>query len=126
VLHRFSERDNETVARLCPYCAEVFAGKEGVRIHLGQVDGRKNHPRNANARHEPEDFPRVSVDEEHNVVAVLNDPLAEEGEELSSNQCVPVTRVYRYVASLLADDSYKQAEQARRYFLDVGPTGDSG
>jgi len=42
-----------------------------VLIHLGQVEGRKNHPANASEVHEPGDFPVVELDEAENVVAVV-------------------------------------------------------
>lgn len=66
------EREVETVARLCPYCGRPFKGKHGVMIHLGQVAGRRDHPPNASAVHEPEDFPVVELDEDENIVGVVS------------------------------------------------------
>jgi hypothetical protein len=65
------ERESESVARLCPYCQNHFSGKEGVAIHLGLVEGRKNHPVNASAFHTPEDFPVVKLDEKENIISVV-------------------------------------------------------
>jgi hypothetical protein len=65
------ERESESKARLCPYCQNHFSGKEGVAIHLGLVEGRKNHPRNASDFHSPEDFPVVKLDENENIISVI-------------------------------------------------------
>lgn len=65
------DRRSESVARICPYCSSPFKGKGGVMRHLGLVEGRKDHPPNANALHEPEDFPVVRLDEDENVVGVV-------------------------------------------------------
>jgi len=66
------ERKSESVARLCPYCGDHFSGKEGVKIHLGQMAGRKNHPEGAASMHEPADFDRVELDENENITAVVD------------------------------------------------------
>lgn len=68
------ERESEQVARLCPYCERPFRGKHGVMIHLGQVAGRKNHPKDATDQHEPDDFAIVHVDDNENVVEVVEEP----------------------------------------------------
>jgi len=68
------ERESESVARLCPYCRQHFSGKNGVLIHLGQMSGRKNHPPEASALHEPEDFPVVELDEDENITSVVSNP----------------------------------------------------
>lgn len=67
------EREAEDVARLCPYCRQVFRGKNGVLIHLGQVAGRKGHPPTGSAGHDPEDFPVVRLDDDENILSVLED-----------------------------------------------------
>jgi hypothetical protein len=68
------KRDSEQVARLCPYCERPFRGKHGVMIHLGQVAGRKNHPKDAPERHEPDDFSIVHVDDNENVIELVEEP----------------------------------------------------
>jgi hypothetical protein len=68
-----SDRESESVARLCPYCRQPFSGKEGVMIHLGQVAGRKNHPENGSEIHDPTDFPAVKLDADENIIAVAGD-----------------------------------------------------
>jgi hypothetical protein len=78
------ERESESVVRLCPYCKNHFSGKEGVAIHLGLVEGRKNHPRNASDFHSPEDFPVVKLDEKENIISVVErgeDTVDEEDKE---------------------------------------------
>jgi len=67
------ERDAEEVARLCPYCERPFKGKHGVMIHLGQIQGRKDHPQNASEKHEPDDFAIVHVDDNGNVTEIIEE-----------------------------------------------------
>ncbi|PAU79744.1 hypothetical protein CK500_16035 [Halorubrum salipaludis] len=112
------ERDTERVARLCPYCGTSFVGKQGVLIHLGQVAGRKNHPEGAADYHRPEDFPRVRVDEEENITAVIEqEPVAgPSGSEVT----IPVARVYHYIGKLLSQNRSEEAQRARRYLLQNG------
>lgn len=109
------ERDTDETARLCPYCFEVFAGQEGVRIHLGQVAGRKNHPRNPAA--DPVDFPEVVVDETGNVEELKYDWL--EGTEAPDAPTISATRVYRYLATLLSEGHREEARRARDHL--IGP-----
>jgi hypothetical protein len=116
------QRETEQVGRLCPYCFSVFSGKQGVRIHLGQVAGRKNHPLDANERHSPEDFPRVAVDRMDNVVDVLSESV-DSSEESSATSSIPVERVYRYIARLLADGEQDLAREARQQLF--GPESDA-
>lgn len=111
------ELDTEQVARLCPYCGTPFTGKQGVLIHLGQVAGRKNHPENAAEMHEPEDFPRVKMDDQENVVEVLDDGPASSGSG-PHEQSVSTEKVYRYIADLLADDRADEARRVRRGLLE--------
>jgi len=108
------ERDTEQVARLCPYCGTPFTGKQGVLIHLGQVAGRKNHPEDAADKHEPENFPRVTVDEQGNVVEMLGEPTTED--------TIPISRVYQFIAELQAEGHTEMARKARNHLLNEGET----
>lgn len=114
------ERETEQVARLCPFCSQTFAGKEGLLIHLGQVAGRKNHPRNPTERYDPGDFPRVVIDDQDNVVEV-KEQWNKEGLDLPTGIRIPVRRIYRYIAELLADGKPEEAQRAREYLLGPGP-----
>ena len=113
------ERDNEKHARLCPYCNQTFSGTQGLMIHLGQTAGRKNHPANPKDRHEPGDFPRVKVDADGNVQQVAGPQVnpADSREEDS----VPMARVFRLIANLIADGQTKTANRVRRDLLGVEP-----
>ena len=42
-------------------------------IHLGQTEGRKNHPEDATDRHDEHDFAIARVDDDGNVQEVLED-----------------------------------------------------
>lgn len=90
------ERETEAVARICPYCGRPFKGKNGVSIHLGLVAGRKDHPPNASALHEPADFPVVEVDDDENVVADIS----------SQQSAVPDTETGH---AEMEDDDYETA-----------------
>lgn len=107
------ERETDETALLCPYCFEVFSGKEGVRIHLGQVAGQRNHPQNPSA--DPVDFPEV--DDQGNVDDVIYGWC--EGEELPGGPTISANRVYRYIAVLLAKGDKEEARRARDYL--IGP-----
>lgn len=112
------ERESEDVARLCPYCSAPYKGTNGVLIHLGQVAGRKNHPKNAADMHSEEDFPRVEIDEFENVTAVIDDP-----DDLTPDDtgkgAVPKPRVYRLIADLVADNEVVTAHRVRKQLLGV-------
>jgi hypothetical protein len=41
-------------------------------IHLGQLSGRKNHPKNPRDKHDIDDFPVVHVDDQDNIVEVVD------------------------------------------------------
>ena len=111
------ERDNEKHARLCPYCSETFAGVQGLMIHLGQTAGRKNHPANPKDRHEPRDFPRVKVDAEGNVQQVAG-PQVDSTDSRESGT-VPMARVFRLIADLIADGQTQTANRVRRSLIGV-------
>lgn len=66
-----SERDTESVNRLCPYCERPFNGKQAVMIHLGSMAGRKDHPENATEHHNMDDFAIVRVDNNQNIIEVV-------------------------------------------------------
>lgn len=117
------ERDAEQVARLCPYCERPFRGKHGVMIHLGQVQGRKNHPENAPDLHKPDDFAIVHVDENENVIEMVEEPTEmpsterrreaeEEGESLD------VDDVRGYIEGLREQGLDEQADQAEKMLLN--------
>lgn len=67
------ERNNEDVARQCPYCHQVFRGKQGLEIHFGQVVGRKNHPKDRDEFPDATECPIVRVDEKGNITDVVQE-----------------------------------------------------
>lgn len=116
------ERDNEKHARLCPYCSQTFAGIPGLMIHLGQKSGRDNHPENPKERHEPREFPRVEADAEGNIERVCT-PSSTPTEEYGAG-AIPVARVFRLVADLLAENEVAFAERVRGDLIGVQPETD--
>ncbi|EMA30330.1 hypothetical protein [Haloarcula japonica] len=113
------ERDNEKHARLCPYCNQTFTGEQGLMIHLGQIAGRKNHPANPKDRHEPGDFPGVKVDAEGNVQQVAGPQ--RNPTDSREKGAVPMSRVFRLIANLIADGQTKTAGRVRRDLLGAEP-----
>jgi hypothetical protein len=111
------ERDTENVARLCPYCSRPWKGKNGVLIHLGQVAGRKNHPKNAAERHSEDDFPRVEVDEQGNITSVVDDA-APSRDDAIENGAVPVQQVYQLIAKLVSENQQQAARQVRQHLIE--------
>jgi hypothetical protein len=112
------ERDTENVARLCPYCSQPFTGKQGVLIHLGQVAGRKNHPKNAADHHSEEDFPIVKLDERENIISVVEEP---DGIDIADTEkgAVSKRRVYRLIADFMAHGDAQGASRVRRTLLGI-------
>lgn len=68
-----SERDVEDVARLCPFCRRPFSGYQGVMIHLGQMEGKENHPEDSSEQVEKDDCPVAHVDENRNVIEIVEE-----------------------------------------------------
>ena len=67
------EREKEDVARQCPYCRQVFRGKQGLEIHFGQVVGRKNHPKDRDEFPDATECPIVRVDDKGNITDVVQE-----------------------------------------------------
>jgi hypothetical protein len=111
------ERDTENVARLCPYCAQPCQGKNGVLIHLGQMEGRQNHPPDAADLHSEEDFPIVEVDERGNIISVADEPV--DRRESDSEKAVSRQRVYHLIAEFMAHGDTLAAQRVRRHLLGV-------
>lgn len=110
-------RDQETVARLCPYCGRPYRGKQGVMIHLGQVEGRKDHPNNATDRHNPEDFAVVEVDSDGNIVEVVEE--AAKHNMPSTEKRIGIKKdVKEYVAFLEERGLDEEADKAKTMLLD--------
>ena len=79
-------RKTENVARQCPYCGQVYRGKQGLAIHFGQVVGRKNHPANRDEFPDASDCAIVHVDGDQNIIEVL---------EADESNVMPSTRLRR-------------------------------
>jgi hypothetical protein len=117
------ERDSETVARLCPYCERPFRGKHGVMIHLGQVQGRKNHPEDAPKLHKPDDFAIVHVDENENVIEMVEEPTEMPSTERrreaeKEDESLDVDDVKEYIEGLREQGLDEQADQAEKMLLN--------
>ena len=117
-----TEREGEEVARLCPYCRQTFTGKHGVMIHLGQMAGRKNHPTAPTEKHDPTDFPVVSVDDDGNVLEVVEEgtqmPSTERRQEAEKPRKPDKPEIREYINSLRENGQYKEAEKAEQMLLN--------
>lgn len=117
-------RNPEQVARLCPYCERPFRGKHGVIIHLGLVEGRKNHPEDASDQHDPDDFPIVHVDENENVVEIVEEGTAmpstqrrREKEDVGELGTLSPADVKAYIEDLREQGLDDEAERAEKMLL---------
>jgi hypothetical protein len=59
--------------RLDTYTGQVFKGKRGMMIHLGQKAGQDNIPKNVTNMHDGDDFPIVEVDDDGNITKLLRE-----------------------------------------------------
>lgn len=112
------EREQEAVARLCPYCERPFKGKYGVMIHLGHLAGRKNHPEDGREIHDLEDFAIVHVDENQNVVEIVEEetamPSTKQRKEKSNEDAPREEDIRQHIQDLRdqgLDDEADRAEQ---------------
>jgi len=85
-------------------------------IHLGQTAGRKNHPEDPTDIHDPEDFPRVEVDDAGNVQTVADAAEMDPSDDIEKGT-VPVSHVFRLIADLVADGETQTAQRIRRALL---------
>lgn len=115
------ERESEQVKRLCPYCRRPFRGKHGVMIHLGQMEGRKNHPENPKERHDPDDFAIVHVDEHDNVIETVEEsttmPSTERRVEGTDAGSLDGDNIKAYIKGLRDKGLEKEAERAEQMLL---------
>jgi hypothetical protein len=65
-------REEEDVARLCPYCGRGFQGFRGIKIHVGQKAGQGVHPEDS-VDLEKEDCPVARVDDDMNVIDLVEE-----------------------------------------------------
>lgn len=115
-------RNPEDVARLCPYCERPFRGKHGVMIHLGQMQGRKNHPENPTEKHDPDDFAIVEVDDKENVTKMVEEPETmpstdRRREAAAAGKGVDEEQVRKHIESLREEGLDEQADRAEEMLL---------
>jgi len=110
-------RNVENVARQCPFCGMVFNGKHGVMIHIGQTEGKKNHPDDATDQVDADDLPIVELDEDENIVNVVEGdakmPSTKRREEKEDEE----DRIKRYISRLRDEGKDKEADIAEQELL---------
>lgn len=115
------QRDTEQIARLCPYCERPYRGKHGVMIHLGQVEGRKDHPKNATEKHDPSDFAIVEVDENENVTEIVDEgtmmPSTERRRSDSDTESLNEENIQAYIDDLREQGKEEEARRAEQMLL---------
>jgi hypothetical protein len=113
-------RQVEETARLCPYCGRAFRGYQGVKIHLGQKQGKGVHPEDAVEETTKEDTPVAHVDEDMNVIEVVEEaslmPSTKRRLE-SDSDSVPIERVQEFIVGLEEDGFQECADRARDELL---------
>jgi hypothetical protein len=88
-------------------------------IHLGQIQGKENHPENAADLVDKDDCPVAHVDENRNVVEVIEEgdpdlmPSTEDRREAS----VPRSDVVAYIEWAESNDYLTAANKAREMLL---------
>lgn len=115
-------RKTEQVGRLCPYCEEVFRGKQGVMIHLGRMAGRGTHPENPRESHEPEDFDVVHVDDSGSVIETaagdsVMPSTRKRRQQEGTAETIPEQRVREYISDLRVRGKHEEAERATEMLL---------
>jgi len=115
-------RKTEQVGRLCPYCEEVFRGKQGVMIHLGRMAGRGMHPENPRENHDPEYFDVVHVDESGSVIETaagdsVMPSTRKRRQQEATDETIPEQRVRKYISDLRVRGKHEEAERATEMLL---------
>jgi len=114
-------RNTESVGRECPYCKEVFRGKQGVMVHLGRAAGEGQHPKDPKQNHDGSEFSIVRTDDSGSVV-----------DRVESGTMLPATerrlqrdeeaslhdRVEEYISDLRDRGMEEEAERAEAKLLD--------
>lgn len=113
------EREVENTARLCPFCGHAFKGYQGVKIHLGQKQGKGVHPESAVEDTSVEDCPVAEVDEDMNVINVVeeNSLMPSTKRRIEGADTIPIETVQEYIQELEDDGLAEQAERARSTLL---------
>jgi len=94
-------------------------------IHLGQLAGRKNHPKNPKEKHDSDDFAIVHVDENENVIEVVEEatslPATEKRREAEADDedaSLDPDAVREHIESLREQGLDEQADQAEKMLLN--------
>jgi hypothetical protein len=113
------ERKVEDTARLCPFCGNAFKGYQGVKIHLGQKQGKGVHPENTVEETSLEDCPVAEVDEDMNVINVVeeNALMPSTKRRIEGADSVPIETIQEYIQQLEDDGHEEEADRARSALL---------
>jgi hypothetical protein len=113
------ERKVENTARLCPFCGNAFKGYQGVKIHLGQKQGKGVHPEDAVESTSLEDCPVAEVDEDMNVINVVkeNGLMPSTKHRIEGEDSVSIEIIQDYIQNLEKDGLEEQADRARSELL---------
>lgn len=110
-------RNVEQVARQCPFCGMVFNGKHGVMIHIGQTEGKKNHPKDATEQVETDDLPVVEVDEDQNIINTVEGDAVMPSTERRREQEDEEARIKKYIKRLREEGKEEEADIAEQELL---------
>lgn len=110
-------REVENVARQCPFCGMVFNGKHGVLIHIGQTEGKKNHPDDAGEQVEIEDLPVVELDEDENIINVVEGDAKMPSTKRRQEKEMKEERIKDYIKKLREEGKDEEAAIAEKELL---------
>lgn len=111
----------ENVERLDTYTGEVFKGKRGLMIHLGQKAGQDNIPNKVTEMHDGEDFPIVRTDDDGNIVELIepgSDDVPSAAPHLPWTDTIPKERVVNFIEEVENTTGAATAEKIREALLE--------
>ena len=110
-------REVDHTARQCPWCAQVFDGKQGAMIHIGQTAGQKNHPADASDQVDGDDLPIVELDDRGNIVDVIEGDAIMPSTRQRQDGDDHEEKIRRYIERLREEGKDEEADIAEKELL---------
>ncbi len=114
-----TDREEEDVVRLCPFCGRAFNGFRGIKIHVGQKQGQGVHPDDA-TEIEKSDCPIAHVDDDMNVIEVVEDNALMPSTKqriLNDDDSIPKSDVLELIEGLEDEGDTETADRIRNELL---------
>lgn len=110
-------REVDRTARQCPVCKQVFNGKHAVMIHIGQMEGKENHPEDMGDEIDPEELPVVELDEDRNIVNVVEGEVEMPSTRRRKEKEEEEDRIRNYIKKLREQGKDEEADIAEKELL---------